>query len=67
LAAWMMFLLGRQAMFGQGTPHPLALNHGNTLALTGERPGEELGAFAAANDDEVVLFGRESGGVGGEF
>lgn len=50
-----------------GATHPPALNHGNALALTRERPGEELGAFAAANDDEVVLFGGENGVVGGEF
>lgn len=50
-----------------GATHPFALNHGNALTLTCERPSEELGAFAAANDDEIVLFGRESGVVRGEF
>src|SRR5579859_1731883 len=40
-----------------GAAYPFAFDHGDALALSGDRPREEFGTFAAADDDQVVLFG----------
>jgi hypothetical protein len=51
------FVLGRRAGMGARAADPAALHHGNLFAGTAEVPCEVLSALAAAEDDDIEVFG----------
>ena len=54
LALWMMFLLGRQATFGQEPPMSFLFDDSGAVAGRRHRPRQILPRFPAAKDENVV-------------
>jgi len=49
-------LAGHASHVRAGAADPSLFDHSNAIALPRDRPCKELGAFAATENDEVVVF-----------